>query len=786
MLPKLWPHSYLGSMTRARRDFRGRVVLSMVALVMTSAAARGQCPDGTPPPCRSAATTPLRRANPPLNVRAWIVVPFANVMKVPELDWLRDASVNLLTLDLSRWTDIAVVDDKRVGDLVRELPPARAAAALTLSDGLALARRAGAGTLVMGDFYKTGSGARIAANVFDVKTGNRLRAATQQAPNADSLLTAFGPLARGVLALPPPAGTRLGATGTTSVDAYREFLLGSTALNRFELTDAVRHLRTSLALDSTFALAHYKLSLAFHLDRGDAQAELDHAASAVRLGVALPPRERALLAARLASSSGDDPHACATLGALVARDSSDVEALYALGDCEYHGGWSAPLAIDSTRARFRGNWNRAVALFRRVLQLDPSYHPAFAHVLDILSSGLVSICRSITMACGNDPTTWVAVVIRDSDSLLIQPVRIEKLREQITRAEQSRSRYYNLRAAQAVARDWVDAGPTEARAHLGLAEVQMLLGVIDSADAELRNIDSRADISTRRAALVDRIDINVRMGRGAAARAALDSLRRETPDESVVQRLLGVRAAALGHIRSVVPAIEAVAAYQNWSRERLRYTLLVPGLLLGVPAPTLNEEERRYWVAAAGDSVCAAGLTRCRVTALLPTLAYALQAPRTWWPPFITYPIGFRFQPAYGMALHRADSLRASLQYLDSMSRARFAAAGDEQMTSVMGADVALVLHDSATALRLVRQFTDSVMPALSRSTAGIGAPDGWWMLFAPRMMLQRGDLAAAMGYRDEARTWYTRVLDLWSDADPELQPTVNRIRAALASLGRS
>jgi hypothetical protein len=49
--------------------------------------------------------------------------------------------------------------------------------------------------------------------------------------------------------------------------------------------------------------------------------------------------------------------------------------------------------------------------------------------------------------------------------------------------------------------------------------------------------------------------------------------------------------------------------------------------------------------------------------------------------------------------------------------------------------------------------------------------------------MLLRADLAAALGFRDESRLWYTRVLDLWAEADPELQPTVTRIRAALGAL---
>ena len=757
-----------------------RTVLVALALSLPHEA-HAQCPDGAPPPCRSAQASPFRRATPQLNPRAWIVVPFANVMKAPELDWLRDASVNLLSMDMSRWTDISVVDDKRVGDLVRELPASHVTGALTLGDGLALARRAGAGTLVMGDFYKAGTGARIAANVFDVKTGNRLRSISRQAANQDSLLTAFGPIARGVLALPPPTGAKLGATGTTSVEAYQAYLLGASALNRFELSDAVRYLRKSLAADSNFAMAHYKLSLAFHLDTADGTAEAAHALAAARLGQSLPLRERALLKARVAASSGDDPRACATLGNLVALDSSDVEALYALGDCEYHGAHSTPATIDSTHGRLRGNWNTALALFRRVLQLDPSYHPAFRHVLDILTTGQLTICAVEEIGCGNEVSAWSAVVIRDADSLLIEPVHFVGFAEQAARSERTRSRYFNLRAAQAIASEWADAGPTEGHAHLGLAQVYMLLGAPDSAEAEFRMVGAHSD--ARPGALLGRVEAGILIGHGAAARAAFDTLRKELPRESVLQWHIAIRGAALGRVRVAEEAVALGAAAQHWSPERTRYMRELPLALLGVPSPTLNEIERRYWITIPGDTDCAAGPLRCRTTALLPTMAYAARAPRTWWPPFNLYPVGFRFDAAYGVARGDADSLRAGRSYLDSLSRVRFAATRDEQLTSVIGADAALALRDSVTALRMTREFTDSVMPALVRSTTGMVFLTGWRMLFAPRMMLQRADLAAAMGQPAEARIWYAKVLDLWANADPELQPTVSRIRAAMAKL---
>src|SRR5437773_6831125 len=139
-----------------RRNNRGRGMARALVSALTLFTSRlsAQCPDGTPPPCKPAAA--IRRPLPTLNANLWIVVPFANVMKAPELDWLRDASVNLLTLDMGRWTDVHVVPDKSVADLTRDLRT-RQPQALALSDGIAVARRAGAGQLVMGDFFGVGS-----------------------------------------------------------------------------------------------------------------------------------------------------------------------------------------------------------------------------------------------------------------------------------------------------------------------------------------------------------------------------------------------------------------------------------------------------------------------------------------------------------------------------------------------------------------------------------------------------------------------------------------------------
>jgi len=81
----------------------------------------------------------------------------------------------------------------------------------------------------------------------------------------------------------------------------------------------------------------------------------------------------------------------------------------------------------------------------------------------------------------------------------------------------------------------------------------------------------------------------------------------------------------------------------------------------------------------------------------------------------------------------------------------------------------------------MARFFVDTSMAFMSISSTLVqGLVPTFGPALWPRMMLKRADLAAAAGYRDEARTWYAKVLDLWADADPELQPTIARIRAAL------
>ena len=778
---------------RRLAEFRTTCVVAFLTLVAVHDA-RAQCPDGYPPPCR-ATTAVVRRTAPSLNDRQWIVVPFTNVTRAPELEWLRDASVNLLSLDLGRWTDIDVVDGKRVADLLRTLPAARATQGMSLNDGMSLARQAGAGRLVMGDFIKVGRTTRLVANVFEVRNGARLRSVQQPVSDPDSLLTAFGPLARAVLAVPPPSDATVGATGTTSADAYREYLDGLASLNRFDLADARRHLLTALKFDSTFALAHYKLSIAMHWAANattDAErargSELErlHAAAAARLGGALPPRERALISSRLASAGGDPERACTTLATLARRDSLDAEALYALGDCRYHAGFLPPEpTADTTRGRFRGDWNGAIAAFRRTLLLDPTYHPAFEHVIDILTTPNVSVCAVEVAGCSNDPGTYAAWIIRDADTLVIQPVRGNFTVKTPLRARQdaTRSPLLNLQQAQRIAREWADAGPGEARAHLNLAKLDMQLGDLVAATSELALIPAKADATVRVNVLEARVQVATMLGKGDAGRAALDTLAREMPEDSTKALRIAVLASPFGRVRPLVAAMDAYGVAHGWSAERRAYNRNRPYVMMGVPLSSLLVDEQRYGETLPNDTLCAAGRPRCRATDLFFTLVYAPRAARTWSPYNGRSAAGARFFSSYALTKGDTATVRIFARFVDSVGTAARRSGNDDLGLPLHASELYLALGDSVAAMQSTRVFTDSTLTVLSRTST---SNDDWeWpYLLAPRMMKQRGDLAMRMGYVDEARTWYERVLSLWSDADPEFKAEVARLRSALAAMG--
>lgn len=744
-----------------------RIILGAALLPFALRPLVAQCPDGTPPPCSAAPRqVAVRPANPQLDDRNWIVVPFDNLARSAQVEWLRDASVNLLSLDLSRWSDIRVVDDKRVSDLVRELPRA-SATQLSLNDGLSVARRAGAGRLVMGEVLRLGNRTTVQARVINVRDGQRIRIVKEEAPAEDSLMAMFGRLAERVLDVVPPPGANVGAVGTSRADAYQEYLAGVRGLFEFQLPEARRHLEGALKLDSTFALAHLGLALLIGWENPTSPERQIHARAAERFGGTLPPRERALIGGLGAFYDGDYPRSCDTYARLVKADSSDVLALYGLGDCAYHDTAVIPMEGDSTRMRFRGDWNVSIRAFRRAIAVDPGFHLAFQHILDAFSSEARSGCVVGSRPC----LQWGGVVRAVGDSLVIvlQPSGSPAFVAQFDEARRTNQTRTNLEQALRVALDWNATAPPVGRAHTMLGHIYLGLGRFADAARELDRAGQELTSNELATLLSDRIELAVKQWDPGLAKKYYDSVTTVIPPGGrltflATYGMLFGRFAGFDSLFALSQArVRAPPALSTYSRMFTR-------VVLGVFPDNLAELEAAAFSAAASLPNCN---QQCQADQISLTLTFALRVPRTTWPdlaPGLTQPA-----PRTALAVARRDTmaLREAIRALDSDTQ--FPAS-----SPLLAADALLWLGDSLAAYQRVARVLDTILPTLPlRGTTLIQLGP-----MAARSMVLRGDLAAALGRQQDAKIWYGRFLAFWAKPDPEFAPFVDRVRKAYAAAG--
>jgi TolB-like protein len=322
---------------------------------------------------------PGRGVNPRHSV---VVLPFDNVRREPDVDWLREGSVNMLTLTLSQWNDLTVVDHERLHDVL-----VRAGYQPGEPLGLDLARRvaraAGVWTVVLGDFTRAGDSLYLSARMFDVATGKRLDVATVADRYTDDVRPLFDRLATNLLNLAgAPSGVRADVAQRTtgSLEAYRAYLAGIEELNQWNLSSAERDLSRAVALDSTFALAYYKLALTRGWMFGQFDS-LGHESivKASRNRARLTDHDQVMVQAYQAFVEGDYAGSRNQYQALLARDTTDADAWYALGDAWFHD----PDTASNNYARHN---QEALRAFHRAIDYDPGYYLAYEHTTWILQN----------------------------------------------------------------------------------------------------------------------------------------------------------------------------------------------------------------------------------------------------------------------------------------------------------------------------------------------------------------------------------------------------------------
>jgi TolB-like protein len=368
-------------------------VVAWVALVVSAANARAQCADGTPPPCAAPVRVATRTANVPSageRARRFLILPFRNVTRQAEHDWLIEGSTTMLSDALAQWQGITVVSDEKLYPALKRAGISSGAVADAPSVRR-VAEETGGWTAVTGEVLATGGRVRVSARAWDIPTNRELVRAASEVPTGGDVREAFDSVS---LRLLKSVGldsvtTDLANATTRDLDAYRAYLRGLAHVRRTEIKSALTAFEEAIRRDSSFALAWARLadmilsadpmSILQPMGRGG-QAS----ARAVALSAKLPPRQRALVLAGNAQFRAQFTEARRLLEGILKEDSTDVEALSLLTGLEQFDPILVPASGGGLRPR--GSLNASARLAKRVTQLDPTRHSMFGLLASLYAS----------------------------------------------------------------------------------------------------------------------------------------------------------------------------------------------------------------------------------------------------------------------------------------------------------------------------------------------------------------------------------------------------------------
>ena len=703
-----------------------------------------------------------------------IVFPFRNHTGDASRDYLQDAAMNLLGLAASHWQDMRVFDDERTASLLKRRGIARGTD-VDFEAAQAMAREANVGTLVLGDIRRERDSLAIEVKVHDVRSGDRIDTRIVRAPIDADPRPLFDQLAAQILGAsgaPPGEQSSVLAQTTSSLEAYRAYLLGAAALQRFDVDSARSYLMRAVGLDSAFALAYLRLRDVEGWSTGlsgTGDAQRKWVLAAERHSAKLPPRLRSLVEYHRAYADHNLRRARQIADGLIARDSMDVEAWYQLGEAHFHHN-----SQNFPHADTLGNLGRGLRAFQRALALDSSYILAYQHILDALK------------ACASGDPPWVCA----GDSATYGTT--EELRKRFGDATITRLRTEERQARVATARGWTVAAPTTSRARLALIGVLHDEGLLDDA---LRETDALARTGAVGQSGVWRAQILVEQGKPGDAAAALDSALRATTDTASV---------ALGIESTIIPS-----------------TILAGGGGRIDAGMRLNAAIMRKLVVDSGNGPGGIRLSRAEVVQLMngwawteagvpDAAAFGRDIPAvirdrskgdTATIRRLTTAFGTMFVGAY-LAVRDTNLLTNFLARVDTLHSSTWRLAD---------AHLALARHDTARARMRVDYDTrhpDTAEPtgewrsvhayAWGDLLGRLGEPRAAITAFATldtarrrahhvglvvRSYAERGALYQQLGEREKAIEYYERFIASWRDADPKLRPAVERARAAVQAI---
>jgi hypothetical protein len=303
-----------------------------------------------------------------LPVRSVAVYPFG-VRGNADLAYLGEAMVDLLSAKLEGAAGLHAIDPRSVIAARAEEDPGIPAH----EAGLRIARALGAWGYIVGDVVEIAGRLEISGALYDLDGGPRRVTTASVSGETTALFDLVDDLAGRILAgLPAGRDTtlsRLAALTTHSLPALKAYLRGEQQLRAGRDGEAAAAFREALALDTSFALAQYRLALTatwVNVGEGDDPNALIE--KAARHAERLSPLVRDLLGAYRAYRRFDADDAERRYRALIQGHPQNVEAWLMLGETLFH--FNGPRGRPPLEA-----W----PAFERVLALEPANPHAMIH-----------------------------------------------------------------------------------------------------------------------------------------------------------------------------------------------------------------------------------------------------------------------------------------------------------------------------------------------------------------------------------------------------------------------
>lgn len=290
-----------------------------------------------------------------------------------DLQYLGTGMVDLLTSNLEGAGETRGVDPHVLLDRMSERGPAP----LTPVEAREAAAGLGAGRAVLGSVVESGGRLRVRAAVYDHDGGDQPVTLALAEGDSSELFDIVDRLTSQLLVeSPAQAGGRLArvaAATTGSLDALKRYLTGERALRAGRYVAAQEAFRAATELDSSFALAYYRLSIAAEWAGQDSVARVA-ADSAAHFGSRLSEHDRLLVEALAARRAGKWEDAERIYRQVVDDHPDDLEAFLQLGQLLFQ---TNPLRGRSAA--------ESRPTFERVLALDPENEEALVYLARIAS-----------------------------------------------------------------------------------------------------------------------------------------------------------------------------------------------------------------------------------------------------------------------------------------------------------------------------------------------------------------------------------------------------------------